>query len=89
MIRTIERVQEDIEQTTLEIRTLRRTQGLMKDSDLSSVRQRIQQLTIRLDGLYEEKRARQSLTPPTNPPVAESRQVGEAANRLIAQLFGS
>ena len=89
MIRTIERVQEDIVQTTLEIQTLRRTQGLMKDTDLSSVRQRIQQLTIRLDALYEEKRAGQSLTPPTNPPVTESQQVGKAANRLIAQIFGS
>ncbi len=89
MIRTIERVQEDIVQTTLEIQTLRRTQGLMKDTDLASVRQRIQQLTIRLDALYEEKRAGQSLPPPTNPPAPESQQVGKAANRLIAQLFGS
>ncbi len=89
MIRTIERVQEDIVQTTLEIQTLRRTQGLMRDNDLSSVRQQIQQLTIRLDGLYEEKRAAQSPAPSTNLPVAESQQAGKAANRLIAQLFGS
>jgi hypothetical protein len=89
MIRTIEQVQKDIVQTTLEIQTLRRTQGLMKDNDLSSVRQRIQQLSIRLDGLYEEKRARQSLPPPTTPPVTENRQGGKATNRLIAQLFES
>ncbi len=89
MIRTIERVQEDIVQTTLAIQTLRRTQGLMRDNDLSSVRQQIQQLTIRLDGLYEEKRAGQSLTPSTKLPVAENQQVGKSSDRLIAQLFGS
>ena len=88
MIRPIERVLEDIAQTTLEIQTLRRTQGLMKDNDLSSVRQRIQQLTIRLDGLYEEKRAGQSHTPPANPPAIENQRVGKAKDRLIAQVFG-
>lgn len=88
MIRTIEQVQQDIIRTTLEIQTLRRTQGLMRDNDLTLVRQQIQQLTIRLDGLYEEKRAGQSPTPSTNIPAAESQHAGKAANRLIAQLFG-
>ncbi len=88
MIRTIEHVQEDIVQTTLELQRLRRTQGLMRDSDLSSVRQQIQQLSIRLDRLYEEKRAGQSPTPSTSIPAAESQRVGKAADKLIAQLFG-
>jgi hypothetical protein len=87
MIRTVERIQEDIVQTTLEIQALRRTQGPLRDNELSSVKQRIQQLTLRLDALYAEKRAAGSPASSGNLRDAEGQQADKAVNRLIAELF--
>ena len=85
MVRTIERIQGDIVLTTLAIQTLRRTQGLMRHNDLSSVRQEIQQVTLRLDGLYAEKRAAESPAPSAN--LTDAKGPDKVVNRLIAELF--
>ena len=91
MIRTIESIQKDIADTICGIQQLRRTQGPARNDDLAATTRRIHELTIRLDALYMEKRAVNSPAPVTSGKPSEqrrpSRQPGQAAQDLIAQLF--